>query len=643
MSSWTPVPCQCCYTSCIQSLVAIQLRYPAKAETKRWLISKLEGHKKEGGAHLLVHPGEDDDGTLILLSATPYTLLKATEVLGLAKPSSDGSMVAFSYNNKADFPNSDKPEAFLTLAERQLLVKYATDSAKVLQETPVPGYPERRLYPGQSIVQSLQEWGIIEKFYPLHVEEELHLLTRAWYSQIHRIGQPIDAIRAYFGDSVALYFSFLGFFTISLVPMAILGAVYHCLSLSFLDKYLLFAVFSVLWSTMTMEFWKRHCATKAYVWGTLHLKSRFEAPRARYWGPSALNPVTGRWEPYYPSWKRKLRIMLVSIPTVFVFLGLAFDGMIMYLYWERWVQASYQQSRGSGRLAAVCLYLPSCIYTLYIELLNVIYKRAATILTEWENHRAESTFQNQLTVKVLVFRFINCFSGLFYITFYMQDLQLLQKRLSSLLIISQVINQFKECLLPLLLQKLQQQPGASHRKNCKDAPVVDSFVSEGNLSAYPGLFDDYMELFVQFGYASLFSCVYPLTAALLVVNNITEIWTDSFKLCRLFQKPFPCPAANIGVWQVAFEVLGIFAVGTNCFIITISPEVKEFCQDFGMTPEQSLLYAIGLEHILVTLKIVLAFAIPDQPHWLRIKVMQMEYHSWDALKQAEIKRALPIC
>ncbi|XP_030059501.1 anoctamin-10 isoform X2 [Microcaecilia unicolor] len=585
MSSWTPVPCQCCYTSCIQSLVAIQLRYPAKAETKRWLISKLEGHKKEGGAHLLVHPGEDDDGTLILLSATPYTLLKATEVLGLAKPSSDGSMVAFSYNNKADFPNSDKPEAFLTLAERQLLVKYATDSAKVLQETPVPGYPERRLYPGQSIVQSLQEWGIIEKFYPLHVEEELHLLTRAWYSQIHRIGQPIDAIRAYFGDSVALYFSFLGFFTISLVPMAILGAVYHCLSLSFLDKYLLFAVFSVLWSTMTMEFWKRHCATKAYVWGTLHLKSRFEAPRARYWGPSALNPVTGRWEPYYPSWKRKLRIMLVSIPTVFVFLGLAFDGMIMYLYWERWVQASYQQSRGSGRLAAVCLYLPSCIYTLYIELLNVIYKRAATILTEWENHRAESTFQNQLTVKVLVFRFINCFSGLFYITFYMQDLQLLQK----------------------------------------------------------GLFDDYMELFVQFGYASLFSCVYPLTAALLVVNNITEIWTDSFKLCRLFQKPFPCPAANIGVWQVAFEVLGIFAVGTNCFIITISPEVKEFCQDFGMTPEQSLLYAIGLEHILVTLKIVLAFAIPDQPHWLRIKVMQMEYHSWDALKQAEIKRALPIC
>ncbi|XP_029464727.1 anoctamin-10-like isoform X2 [Rhinatrema bivittatum] len=642
MSSWTPVSCQCCHTPSIQSLVAIQLSYPTKVETKRWLMSKLEGRKKDGGACLLVHSGEDDDGTLILLSATPHSLLQATEVLGLAKPSSDGTMMAFSCINKASFPNSDKPEAFLTLAERQLLVKYATDSAKVLQETPVPGYPERRLYPGQPIVQCLQEWGIIEKVYPLHVEEDLLPLTQAWYLQIHRTGQPIDAIRAYFGDSVALYFSFLGFFTISLVPMAILGAVYHCLTSSFLDKYLLFAVFSVLWSTVTMEFWKRHCAAKAYTWGTLQLKSRFEAPRARYLGPPSLNPITGRWEPYYPSWKRKLWIMLVSTPAICMFLGLAIDGMIMYLYWEHWVQNSYKRSSGSSRLATICFYLPSCMYTLYIELLNVIYKRVAIILTEWENHRTQSTFQNQLTIKVLVFRFINCFSGLFYITFYMQDLQLLQKRLASLLIVSQVINQTNEFLLPLLLHKLQLRSGAARQRKSRDAPVVDSFVSEGDLPAYPGLFDDYMELFVQFGYASLFSCVYPLTAALLIVNNITEIRTDAFKLCQLFQKPFPCPAANIGIWQVAFEMLGFFAIGTNCFIISISPEVKELCRDLGLTPDQSLLCAVGLEHILITLKIIMAFAIPDQPQWLRLKVLQLEHRSWEALKQAEIKKALSI-
>lgn len=65
-----------------------------------------------------------------------------------------------------------------------------------------------------------------------------------------------------------------------------------------------------------------------------------------------------------------------------------------------------------------------------------------------------------------------------------------------------------------------------------------------------GLFAEYIELLVQFGYLSLFSCVYPLTAMLLLINNLTEIRSDAYKICKLFRKPFSAPAANMGVWQV---------------------------------------------------------------------------------------------
>lgn len=69
-------------------------------------------------------------------------------------------------------------------------------------------------------------------------------------------------------------------------------------------------------------------------------------------------------------------------------------------------------------------------------------------------------------------------------------------------------------------------------------------------SPLQGTFDDYLELFLQFGYVSLFSCVYPLAAAFAVLNNFTEVNSDALKMCRVFKRPFAEPSASIGVWQV---------------------------------------------------------------------------------------------
>ena len=67
---------------------------------------------------------------------------------------------------------------------------------------------------------------------------------------------------------------------------------------------------------------------------------------------------------------------------------------------------------------------------------------------------------------------------------------------------------------------------------------------------YEGTFEDYLEMFIQFGYVTLFSSAYPLAALCALINNVMEIRGDAFKLCFVHQRPFGQRVADIGTWQV---------------------------------------------------------------------------------------------
>ena len=53
---------------------------------------------------------------------------------------------------------------------------------------------------------------------------------------------------------------------------------------------------------------------------------------------------------------------------------------------------------------------------------------------------------------------------------------------------------------------------------------------------YPGVYLDYKELALQFGYASLFAVAFPLAPLLSIVNNIIEVRADAFKLCNVHKR-----------------------------------------------------------------------------------------------------------
>ncbi|XP_078113866.1 anoctamin-10 [Sander vitreus] len=645
--SWTKVSCPCCVSERVEPLVLVKLGEKVRPETKRWLVRVIGAPQKDGGAALLAHPGEDASGDLIVVSAPRCTLLKATEELGLCKTYRNKDMEAFSYNDRDHFKDSDNMEVFLTLAERQYIVRYELDGMRAQKDLRIPGLSDSYILPHRAnIWRKLVSAGVIVDTFPLHNPTKLRDLSKAWYSG-NQLAQPLDSVNEYFGNPVAFYFSFLDFYTWSLLPPAILG-----LSITYFSGevqreigkpgstsveddsapavtgHMIQAIFSMLWCTVFMELWKRRSSTLSYRWGTLTLADRFAEPRPGFHGDIGLNPVTGRMEPLFPDWQRDLRMALVSVPVVGLFLGLVVLGMLCFYWGEAQVQQLHKD--WDSLLSQTSLYIPSVLHIVYTNMLGNVYRMVAQSLTEYENHREESAFENHLTAKVLVFTFFNNFAVLFHIAFFKQDVPLLRKRLASLLIVSQLVNQVTEVVIPYLVDRFISAP---NRAESEDDPQEDKYRNQSTLPVFPGLFSEYIELLVQFGYLSLFSCVYPLTAVLLLINNVTEIRTDAYKICKLFRKPFYAPVANMGVWQIAFEVLSFVSVVSNCWLLLLSPQLQKLVQEGGMSGTNILLSAILVEHVLILVKVVLAVLIPDEPDWIRKKRERIEYTSMRALRE----------
>nr|XP_057912770.1 anoctamin-10 [Doryrhamphus excisus]XP_057912771.1 anoctamin-10 [Doryrhamphus excisus]XP_057912772.1 anoctamin-10 [Doryrhamphus excisus] len=626
------------------ALVVVELSPNAQEETIAWLLGRIREKQQDGGAELLVEhlkcglgvEGRENTN-MFLVAATWHRLLAGAEDVGLFKEFRDGSMRGFTCANSHNFKNfHGDGDGFLSTAECQYIIKHELENLRARKESHVPGYPHVKLYPGKSIIGRLQSKKILIQMFPPHDKEELKRLSFNWYKKVKTSLQPLDDIRQYFGEGQALYFGFLEYFTLALVPMALLGLLYYLFDWDDYGKYVFFAVFNLIWCTVVLQLWKRYSASLAYHWGTLSRKKVFEEPRPGFHGVLGFNPVTGREEPLYPNSKRQLRVYLVSLPFVLLSLYLALCVMMVYFQMEGW--ALLVHDREQGFLTGILVYIPSIIYAVVITVMNALYRYAAEFLTEWENHRLESSYQNHLILKVLVFNFFNCFASLFYIAFVMQDMVLLRQSLATLLITSQILNQLMEAFLPYWLQRRRNKKMLSNVRKSRSVEGKELLLNErveleADMSTYLGTFDDYLELFHLFGYVSLFSCVYPLAAVLVVLNNVTEIYSDAFKMCCVFKRPFSDPAANIGIWQLAFEVMSVMAIVTNCALIGMSPQVRAYFPDSDM---QLILWTAALEHTLLAFKFILAFLIPDIPKHIQVKLSRLEFESVEALKKKKM-------
>lgn len=93
--------------------------------------------------------------------------------------------------------------------------------------------------------------------------------SQNWFSPTFFILVPLDDIREYFGETIGLYFGFLGFYSLSLVPPVLLVVVFALSGAHEQTKNTVFAVLNLIWATVFLEAWKRRCSEISFKWGTL--------------------------------------------------------------------------------------------------------------------------------------------------------------------------------------------------------------------------------------------------------------------------------------------------------------------------------------------------------------------------------------
>jgi len=64
----------------------------------------------------------------------------------------------------------------------------------------------------------------------------------------------------------------------------------------------------------------------------------------------------------------------------------------------------------------------------------------------------------------------------------------------------------------------------------EDDPRIGQNKEESILDEYNSTYEDYLELYIQFGYVVLFSSVAPIAAFWALINNLLEVRLDGFKV-----------------------------------------------------------------------------------------------------------------
>jgi hypothetical protein len=114
---------------------------------------------------------------------------------------------------------------------------------------------------------------------------------------------------------------------------------------------------------------------------------------------------------YFPPLNRFFRHLFSF--TVIISLAIAVSVAVFFMIVFNKIFAS------NSTIASIIVGI---VFGVQISALNYVYRRLALWLNEFENHRTESAYEEQLTIKLFIFQFINSFSSSFYIAYVKNNL-----------------------------------------------------------------------------------------------------------------------------------------------------------------------------------------------------------------------------
>ncbi|CAN9507134.1 unnamed protein product [Ophioblennius macclurei] len=387
-----------------------------------------------------------------------------------------------------------------------------------------------------------------------------------------------------------------------------------------------FAIFMGIWVTLFLEFWKRRQARLEYEWDLvdfeeeqqqLQIRPEFEIRCTN----RRLNRITQEMEPYLPITSKCARFCLSGATVLFwislivaCIIGVIAYRLAVYAAFASIIKDPMRKIQLVGRFITPQLatsVTASCINFVIIMILNFFYERVAIWITDMEIPKTHLEYENRLTMKMFLFQFVNYYSSCFYVAFFKgkfvgypgeysymfgNSTKLRNEEcdpggclieLTTQLVIvmagKQLWGNIQEALLPLIRNWWSSRKGRHNPENHYSRWEQDHVLQ--NFSQL-GLFYEYLEMVVQFGFITLFVASFPLAPLLALFNNILEIRVDAWKFTTQFRRPVASKARNIGAWQEILNAVAILSVVTNAFIMAFTSD---------MIPRMVYLYAYSKE------------------------------------------------
>jgi hypothetical protein len=612
-----------------------------------------------------------------LISAKQERLELQAELLEFElqlQPKYGGGYAPFTRDNKHIFLKAFDDD-FFTRTQRQHLVRTIVEMDRYNGGA------------GKSISKLLKR-GYATRFFPFHVKKTKEYLldkwatwkVKKWFNK-----QPIDAMRAYFGEELTLYFSWLGFYNYALITPAILGVVVFVLQEQPTDGWpnVLYAFFMMLWTTLFLEFWKRRQNVLAFEWNMIDFEASEEARPDYYGDPSLGVYYAGQWVPfeeddpvlerinvlptkYYDDTRVKAK-MAVSCAPMFTSLGLVAVIVFSVLGIRLFFQRTWDDPTIGGGVGSV-------LGAVFVVVCNILYKKMAVLLNEWENHRTQTSFDDNLITKTILFQFVNTFTSLYYIAFFKNGFNFeaiagtgdpnfkdacktvrapedtvsgdvvgsgcmseLSLQLFTLMAVNLLIGQTKEIVIPTVKVYIKKYFGSKEDNDAEAA--LPEWEAQARLVPYEGTFDEYAEMAIQYGLVTVFSAAFPLAAIMALANNFTEIRTDAIKILTTNNKPFYKGAQDIGGWYKILDLLGIIAVVTNSMLFGMGFAAIPKLVGPGKygTSFNTFIVCIAIEHVLFLAKFVIAEIVPDMPGSVEQALARQSFIKNETLKSLSSK------
>ncbi|CAM4556395.1 unnamed protein product [Leuciscus chuanchicus] len=588
----------------------------------------------------------------------------------------------------------------------------------------------------------------------LNMRQILHHYWARW--ACWRKYQPLDHIREYFGEKIALYFAWLGFYTGWLLPAAVVGFIiflfgiwlmvtdvpaeelcssrnafvmcplcnicsyWNLSSICYTYKAgllfdnggtVFFSIFMSLWAVTFLEYWKRTSSILSHRWDCSEFEDVEERPRPEFTALAPMtvrNPVTGTEEPYFPETQRLSRtltgnmVVILMISMVLIFLiGIILYRSILSIIIYRSHNSFFIFS--AGRIASLT---GSMLNLLVILLLSRLYTYLAQILTRWEMHRTQTKYEDAFILKVFIFQFVNFYSSPVYIAFFKgrfvgypgnYDTLLgirnedcgssgclieLAQELLVIMVGKQVISNIQEFVLPKLKtwwhrRKLKPAPSQEVIDEPDTSPEISPWESNYQLLVCEGLFDEYLEMVLQFGFITIFVAACPLAPLFALINNWVEVRLDAQKFVCVYRRPVVERAQDIGIWLTILQFISYLAVISNAFLIaftsdflprlfyrytagsmsgyinfTLAVAPADFtqsqtsCRYRGLRDEKGqhtqdyfhllairLSFVIIFEHVVLMIGRIIDWMVPDIPEEVEIKIKREHYMAKEALAE----------